>query len=235
MNFPVGRRKFRTLRRSLPLAAGIFAWLVCAALALAQSGTLQGTVADSRGGLIAHAGVSARSESTGKVYNAITDAQGQFSFGAALPDGLYDVTASASGFQPITSKAVAQNGTVAITLPVAIATADITVDADQTHSVAAALAPMDALLSETSARTEITSAMIHNFMSPVADYGEAVQMVPAHSPLTATASGSASPRPTSAAFPTATTISSSTASLSLTPTVPHHSLGVLPVAVPRRN
>jgi len=38
---------------------------------------------------------------------------------------------------------------------------------------------MDALLSETSARTEITSAMIHNFMSPVADYGEAVQMVPA--------------------------------------------------------
>ena len=89
------------------------------------------------------------------------------------------MTASASGFQPITSKAVAQNGTVAITLPVAIATADITVDADQTHSVAAALAPMDALLSETSARTEITSAMIHNFMSPVADYGEAVQMVPA--------------------------------------------------------
>jgi iron complex outermembrane receptor protein len=166
-------------RRFAYLLAALCLWIACATLAVGQSGTLQGTVADSRGGLIAHAGVSARSESTGKVYNAITDAQGQFSFGAALPDGLYDVTASASGFQPITSKAVAQNGTVAITLPVAIATADITVDADQTHSVAAALAPMDALLSETSARTEITSAMIHNFMSPVADYGEAVQMVPA--------------------------------------------------------
>jgi len=99
MNFPVGRRKLRTLRRSLPLAAVILAWLVCAALALAQSGTLQGTVSDSRGGLIAHAVVSARSESTGKVYTSTADAQGQFSFGSALPSGLYDVTASASGFQ----------------------------------------------------------------------------------------------------------------------------------------
>jgi iron complex outermembrane receptor protein len=178
MNFPVGRRKLRTLRRSLPLAAVILAWLVCAALALAQSGTLQGTVSDSRGGLIAHAVVSARSESTGKVYTSTADAQGQFSFGSALPSGLYDVTASASGFQQMTSKAVAQNASIAITLPVAVATADITVDADQTHSVAAALAPMDALLDETSARTEITSAFIRNFTSPVADYGEIVNYVP---------------------------------------------------------
>ena len=37
---------------------------------------------------------------------------------------------------------------------------------------------MDALLAETSARTEITQTMISNFMSPVADYGEAVEMAP---------------------------------------------------------
>lgn len=37
---------------------------------------------------------------------------------------------------------------------------------------------MDALLSETSARTEITSAMIQNFMSSVSDFGEAVEMAP---------------------------------------------------------
>ena len=40
------------------------------------------------------------------------------------------------------------------------------------------MAPMDALLAETSAHTEITQTMINNFMSPVADYGEAVQMAP---------------------------------------------------------
>jgi iron complex outermembrane receptor protein len=176
--FPVSRHTHRTFRRNLSLAAGLCAWLLYTALALAQGVALQGSVADSRGGLIAHAGVSARSESTGKVYTATTDAQGQFSFGSALPAGLYDVTASAPGFQPMTSKAVAQNGMVAITLPVAVATADITVDADQTHSVAAALAPMDALLDETSARTEITSAFIRNFTSPVADYGEIVNYVP---------------------------------------------------------
>lgn len=65
-----------------------------------------------------------------------------------------------------------------LTLAISSATEDITVDADATHSIAAALAPMDALLSETSAQTEITSAMIENFMSPIADYGEAVEMAP---------------------------------------------------------
>src|SRR6202044_971968 len=55
---------------------------------------------------------------------------------------------------------------------------EITVEANGASSVAAAMAPMDALLTETSARTEITSAMIQNFMSPIVDYGAAVEMVP---------------------------------------------------------
>jgi len=167
-------------RRSLHLAVAACLWLVCATLALAQGaiGPLQGTVADTKGGLIGRANVSARSESTGRTFTATADPQGHFVFAAPLPEGLYDVTVSASGFQSVTTKAVTQGATLAITLPIETATADITVDADQTHSVAAALAPMDALLSETSARTEITSTMIQNFMSPVADYGEAVEMAP---------------------------------------------------------
>ncbi len=46
-------------------------------------------------------------------------------------------------------------------------------------SIAAALAPMDALLGETSAHTEISQSFINNFENPIADYGEIVQMAPA--------------------------------------------------------
>ena len=71
------------------------------------------------------------------------------------------------------------SASVALSLQIGQATAEISVDANATHSIAAALAPMDALLNETSARTEITQSFLSNFTSPVADYGEAVNMAPA--------------------------------------------------------
>ena len=54
----------------------------------------------------------------------------------------------------------------------------MTVEANAVGSVAAALAPMDALLDAASARTVITPAFIQNFSSPIADYGEIVNMAP---------------------------------------------------------
>jgi iron complex outermembrane receptor protein len=142
--------------------------------------SIQGTVADSKGGMIAHASVSIRSQVNGRLINITADEAGHFT--VSVPAGAYDVTGSAPGFANVTRRAVqAADGApadVTLTLQIAASTAEVTVDADETHSVAAALAPMDALLSETSARTEITSTMINNFMSPVADYGEAVEMAP---------------------------------------------------------
>jgi len=141
---------------------------------------LQGTVADARGGMIPHAAVTARNEVTGRSTTATADAEGRFTI--ALPIGVYDISAIAPGFAIATRKGIQltadQPAEVALTLQIGTATADITVDADATHSIAATLAPMDAKLSETSARTEITGAMIQNFMSPVADFGEAVEMAP---------------------------------------------------------
>jgi iron complex outermembrane receptor protein len=148
---------------------------------LAQStATLQGTVSDAKGGLIAKATVIARNTATGKAKTVTADATGHYSI-EGLAVGTYTVTADATGFSEGTKNSVAltEGGAdVAITLQIGNATTDITVEADTTHSVAAALAPMDALLAETSARTEITSTMIQNFMSPIADYGEAVEMAP---------------------------------------------------------
>jgi iron complex outermembrane receptor protein len=139
---------------------------------------LQGSVSDAKGGLIGKASVSAKNDSTGKVYNGTADDAGHFSL-AGLPAGAYTVTVTAPGFSVVTQKAMVTadgTGLVSVTLPVNGATDTIEVEANSVGSVAAALAPMDALLDETSARTEITSTMIKNFMSPVADYGEAVEM-----------------------------------------------------------
>ena len=170
----------RLARATGLLVTAIFV-LVSATLAFAQTTTtLSGTVADSKGGMIAHASVSLRNETNGRTVSASTDAAGHFT--ATVPGGPYDVTAAAPGFASITHKAVqvadGQAADVTLTLQVAASTAEVTVDADETHSVAAALAPMDALLTETSARTEITSAFINNFTSPIADFGEIVNMAP---------------------------------------------------------
>jgi iron complex outermembrane receptor protein len=159
--------------------------VVCLACAsqtmMAQtSATLQGNVTDAKGGLIAKATVTVRNTATGKTKTVTADAVGHYS-ATGLTPGSYTVTADADGFAEASKNSVvvgAEGAEVALTLQISSATSDITVDADATHSVAAALAPMDALLSETSARTEITSAMIENFTSPVSDYGEAVEMAP---------------------------------------------------------
>lgn len=147
----------------------------------ATGATLEGTVSDAKGALIAKATIVVHNDATGRIRTASADAAGHFSI-KSLPIGSYTVEASAPGFASAARKGVQvatdHADTVALTLAIGSATSDVTVEADATGSLAAALAPMDALLSETSARTEITGAMIQNFMSPVADYGEAVEMAP---------------------------------------------------------
>ena len=156
--------------------------LFSATLMFAQTAApaLQGTVADARGGMIPHAAITVRNETTGRSASTTADAEGHFAL--TLSNGVYDVSAIAPGFATAIRKGVhltdGQPADVSLTLQIGTATADITVDADATHSIAAALAPMDAKLSATSARTEITESMIQNFMSPVADFGEAVEMAP---------------------------------------------------------
>jgi iron complex outermembrane receptor protein len=146
-----------------------------------STSALDGTVVDNKGGLIANAVVILRNDASGRTRTVTADSAGHFSV-ANLPIGTYTVDASAPGFATFTRKGVqvadGQPTTVSFTLQIGSAAADVTVEADATGSIAATLAPMDALLTETSARTEITGAMIQNFMSPVADYGEAVEMAP---------------------------------------------------------
>jgi iron complex outermembrane recepter protein len=174
-------------RRALRIAVTVCLFLFSAVGMLSQAAaqtagdTLQGTVADSKGGLIANASITVRNDATSHASTTTADGQGHFSV-SGLRAGSYTVVAVAPGFQGVTRKSVqvadGQPSEVALTLAIGSTTAEVTVDADTTGSIAAALAPMDALLDERSARTEITSSFIHNFTSPVSDFGEAVEMAP---------------------------------------------------------
>jgi iron complex outermembrane receptor protein len=169
------------LRGTARIAAAWTMLAFSASALLAQAGGLRGTVTDPKGGLIAGALVTVTNNATGKKSTATADAQGHYAISGLAP-GSYTVQASSTGFSVSTRKGIQVGGgdadVPAMTLQVTDATDEVSVDANETHSIAAALAPMDALLDERSARTEITSAFIQNFASPLADYGEAVEMAP---------------------------------------------------------
>jgi len=144
------------------------------------SATITGSVTDGKGGLLPKATVVVRNEAAGKSINVVADATGHFTL-SGLSAGTYTVQATAPGFgTTIKGVRVAENATqdVALTLSISDLTQQVTVEANAQGSIAAALAPMDALLEARSARTEITSQFIQNFTAPTADYGETVQMAP---------------------------------------------------------
>jgi iron complex outermembrane receptor protein len=148
-----------------------------------QSGTatVSGNALDPTGSAVRNATVVVTNESTNQVSKETTDAQGHFSVAGLAPDS-YTVEVSASGFSADTRNGLQvtpdRTKELSITLKVGSVSEVVTVEANDSGSVAAHLAPMDALLDEHSARTEIKSVFIQNFTSPEADFGELVEMAP---------------------------------------------------------
>jgi iron complex outermembrane receptor protein len=162
---------------ALPVAATFGPTPLCAQ----SSASLTGTVLDPRGVPLPGAAVTVKNDATGATQKMTSDGQGKYVFNN-LAAGKYTVQVDAPGFN--TSKksgvqiAAGQSSEVPVTLELGNVSEEVTVEASEANSIAAAMAPMDALLGETSARTEITQAFIANFTSPLADYGEAVEMAP---------------------------------------------------------
>jgi iron complex outermembrane receptor protein len=146
-----------------------------------DSAVISGTVQDPVGGAIQNATVVAKSESSGVETRATTDQVGKFSI-TKLAFGNYTVEVSAPGFALASRQGVkatsdhAEDLTIALTLG-SVSDA-ITVEAATSGSIAAQHAPMDGLLEARSARTEVTPIFIQNFTSPLADFGELVEMAP---------------------------------------------------------
>lgn len=146
-----------------------------------SSASLSGTVFDPRGVALPGAAITVKNDATGTTQKTTSDSVGKYAL-SGLAAGKYTVQVDAPGFSTAEKIGIQVNAGQAVEVPVTLALGNvseqITVEAGEANSVAGTLAPMDALLAETSARTEITQTMISNFMSPVADYGEAVQMAP---------------------------------------------------------
>jgi iron complex outermembrane recepter protein len=129
-----------------------------------------------------------------------------------------------------------QTADLALTLNVGDVSQQVTVEAYATDSVAAQLAPMDASLDATSARTEITGHFIQNFTSPVADFGEAVQMAPGTFTTNGNGVGLGQSKTYFRGFPDGDyDIDFDGIPFYDTNTPSHHSVGVLSVSVPGRN
>ncbi len=145
------------------------------------SGTLTGTAVDPKGGVLPNTTISIRNEATGATRKVTTDAQGHFSI-AGLPLARYTVEASAPGFTTAARYGIQltanQSQDVSLSLAVGNVSQQVTVQSDEVNSVAAQLAPMASRLDATSARSEISTAYIQNFLPPTADYGEIVALTP---------------------------------------------------------
>jgi iron complex outermembrane receptor protein len=163
------------------LALPVLAVVQPAPLVAQSSATLSGTVLDPRGVPLPGADVTVKNEATGATQKMKSDSVGKYAF-ANLPGGKYTVQVDAPGFNTAQKASVqvpaGQSVDVPVTLELGNVSEEVTVEASEANSVAAAMAPMDALLSERSARTEITQAFIQNFTSPISDYGDDVQMAP---------------------------------------------------------
>jgi hypothetical protein len=84
------------------LLCAVLVLLLCtSALAMGQEqrGSIEGTIKDSQGGVLPGVTVEARSPRLVGVQTAVTDEKGIYRF-PALPPGVYEITATLSGFQP---------------------------------------------------------------------------------------------------------------------------------------
>jgi iron complex outermembrane receptor protein len=147
----------------------------------AGTAKLTGTIIDQHGSVIINAAVEVKSESSTLVRKVTSDSDGHF-VAEGLTAGAYAVEVSAPGFSTRVRKGVQVSATGAnnISIPLGVGSQleEVTVTADGSSSIASQLSPVKALLTERSATSVITSDFIQNFTSPVADYGELVQMVP---------------------------------------------------------
>jgi iron complex outermembrane receptor protein len=141
---------------------------------------ITGSVQDPVGGAVQSAAVVVRSES-GVETKATTDAAGKFSI-SGLPAGIYTVEVSSPGFALATRQSVKATADHADELTIALALGSVSdaiiVEAANSGSIAAQHAPMDGLLEARSARTEVSPVFVQNFTSPLADFGELVEMAP---------------------------------------------------------
>ncbi len=159
----------------------MFCALICAAtMLLAQGGgTVTGTISDQAGKPIPGANVTVKAEGSATGSTATSDAEGRFSV-SGLAAGNYTVEATSPGFARNAVLNVPVSGGKPQDLPITLNVDSISqsITVHETVLLAADTAPQGNTLDATSAKTLISSAVITNFMPPVADFAEVIQQAP---------------------------------------------------------
>ena len=156
--------------------------LTCTATLLAQTtgAKLDGTVLDAQGGTVANATVTVTNVTTGAVKTTHSDSGGFYSIDG-LPAGASTVEVDATGFAKLSKTGVVlldgQSQHVPLTLNIQSMVQEVTVNAG-VESIAAQTAPSGGFLEQRSAQSLVSNTYIRNFTSPMADFGELVQIVP---------------------------------------------------------
>lgn len=144
-----------------------------------SGGTISGTVVDQTGKPIANATVELRTDSGGPSGNVTADADGKFSVRDLAP-GTYTIVASATGFAVTTRPGakISAGATQDVRIMLSVESVSTVVSVTESVSDAVATAPSGNTLEAVSARTEVSSEFIHDFLSPTADYAEYVNYAP---------------------------------------------------------
>src|SRR5579883_1701676 len=164
-------QRLRVLSRVIAIA------LLVAGGSWSQStGTVAGIVIDQAGKSIMGAAVKVKNAAGTSSGTVLTDAEGRFSV-SNLPAGTYSVETSAPGFALNTRREVrvSDQGSPDLSITLNVDSISQSVTVQESMTMAVDMAPQGNTLEATSAKTEISNAVIANFMAPVADFAEVME------------------------------------------------------------
>jgi iron complex outermembrane recepter protein len=170
----------RTRVLTLVLSGVLLLLTGAASYAQAGSSTISGTIADAHGAAIANALVTITDRATGAIHTAQADSNGHYEVDG-LPAGTYTVDAEANGFSKASKSSIVlaagASQQVGVTLAIGTVVQQVTVNAG-IDSIAAQAAPSGGFIEERTPQSLVSNTYIENFTSPIADFGELVQVVP---------------------------------------------------------
>jgi iron complex outermembrane receptor protein len=144
------------------------------------SAKLEGTINDAQGGTVPNASVTATNTATGEKKTVEAGSTGSYTIDG-LAAGTYSLEATGNGFAKNSKSGITladgQTQQVTLALQVGAVVQEVTVNSG-IDSPAVQSAPSGGFVEERSAQSLISSTYIQNFTSPIADFGEIVQIVP---------------------------------------------------------
>jgi iron complex outermembrane recepter protein len=151
-----------------------------ARLSAQQGGaTIGGTILDQSGKPVSGASVTLKNDTPSSSRAATSDADGHFSV-TGLSAGAYSIETTSPGFALNVRRGVDASapGSANLSITLNVDAISQSVSVQETYLAAVETSPQGNTLDATDARTEISSAVIQNFMAPVADFAEVMEQAP---------------------------------------------------------